>query len=367
MRTINIGTVFSGIGAPEQALKKLKIKSKIVFACDNGEIELKDSVEEIKKHIVGMNDDEVNQYVKNLYANSGKPNYMKESYFANYKIDEDNWFDDIRFMSGKKYEGKVDVLVGGSPCQSFSIIGKRAGLEDTRGTLFYDFARLISETKPAVFIYENVPGMLAHDRGKTWKVISEVFDSLGYKIYKDFLNAKDYGIPQDRKRLFVVGFKDKNVDFHFPKAIPLTTNFFDYLEDDRKVDPKHYLGQKGFEFVTAPKYRNRARVNPEIIQTQKANQQFNWNGDFVFVPLERVRDIPSIMSRAYVSNWEGQIGVIRQLTYKECLRLMGFSDDFKVVVPNVPAYRQAGNSIVVNVLESIFKEIFKVVSFNEKN
>jgi len=182
----------------------------------------------------------------------------------------------------------VDVLVGGSPCQSFSIIGKRAGLEDTRGTLFYDFARLIKETQPKVFIYENVPGMLAHDRGKTWQVISEVFDSLGYKIYKDLLNAKDYGMPQDRKRLFVVGFRDHNVNFKFPQPIKLTTNFFDYLEDNRKVDPKHYLGQKGFEFVTAPKYRNRARVNPEIIQTQKANQQFNWNGDFVFVPLAEV-------------------------------------------------------------------------------
>jgi len=367
MRTINIGTVFSGIGAPEQALKKLKVKSRIVFACDNGEIELPSTAEEIKKQIVGMSNDQVNRYIKNLYASTGKINYMKESYFANYDIDEENWYEDIRFMSGKKYAGKVDILVGGSPCQSFSIIGKRAGLEDTRGTLFYDFARLISETKPKVFIYENVPGMLAHDKGKTWKVISEVFDSLGYKIYKELLNAKDYGIPQDRRRLFVVGFKDKSVDFRFPKAIPLTTSFFDYLEDDRTVDPKHYLGQKGFEFVTAPKYRNRARVNPDIIQTQKANQQFNWNGDFVFVPIKKVRNIPSIMSRAYVSTWEGKEGVIRQLTYKECLRLMGFTDDFKVVVPNVPAYRQAGNSIVVNVLECIFKEIFKVVNFNENN
>ena len=367
MKKINIGTVFSGIGAPEQALKKLGIKTNILFACDNGEIELDKSSEEIKKSIEGMTDAQANDFVKKLYSETGKHNYMKDSYFANYDIKEENWFEDIRFLSGKKYEGKVDILVGGSPCQSFSIIGKRAGLEDTRGTLFYDFARLISETKPKVFIYENVPGMLAHDGGKTWKVISEVFDSLGYKIYKDLLNSKDYGMPQDRKRLFVVGFRDQSVNFSFPKAIPLTTNFFDYLEDDRKVDPKHYLGQKGFEFVTAPKYKNRARVNPDIIQTQKANQQFNWNGDFVFVPLEKVKDIPAIMARAYVSKWNGKEGVIRQLTYRECLRLMGFADDFKVVVPNVPAYRQAGNSIVVNVLEGIFKEIMKVVDFDEKN
>ncbi len=367
MKRINIATVFSGIGAPEQALKKLGIKSNILFACDNGEIELPQTADEIKEKIRGLNDDEINSYIKKLYLETGKHNYMKDSYFANYDISEDNWYEDIRFLNGKKYQGKVDVLVGGSPCQSFSIIGKRAGLEDTRGTLFYDFARLIKETEPKVFIYENVPGMLAHDKGKTWQVISEVFDSLGYKVYKSLLNAKDYGIPQDRKRLFVVGFKNNNIDFSFPEPVALTTNFFDYLEDNRTVNAKHYLGKKGFEFVTAPKYRNRARVNPTIIQTQKANQQFNWNGDFVFVPLSEVKDIPEIMERAYVSKWNGQVGVIRQLTYKECLRLMGFSDDFKVVVPNVPAYRQAGNSIVVNVLESIFKEIMKVVDFDEKN
>lgn len=133
----------------------------------------------------------------------------------------------------------------------------------------------------------------------------------------------------------------------------------DYLEEH--VETKHYLGQKGFEFVTNPKYKSRARVNHEIIQTQKANQQFNWNGDFVFEPLEKVKNNESIMNRAYVGNWNGEIGVIRQLSYRECLRLMGFSDSFKVVVPNVPAYRQIGNSIVVNVLEAIFKSAFEAM------
>lgn len=137
----------------------------------------------------------------------------------------------------------------------------------------------------------------------------------------------------------------------------------DYLEPEVAV--KHYLGKKGFEFVTNPKYRNRARVNPKIIQTQKANQQFNWNGDFVFEPLSKVENDAQIMSRAYVSQWMGQTGVIRQLSYRECLRLMGFPDSFKIVVPNVPAYRQAGNSIVVNVLENIFFEVLKVVKFDD--
>ena len=362
---LNIATVFSGIGAPEQALHKMGIKYKIIFACDNGEIEIKKDVREIKQEIVNMNNENVNKYIKKIYCDSGKHNYMKDSYFANYEIDEENWYEDIRFLDGKPYKGKVDIIVGGSPCQSFSIIGKRAGLEDTRGTLFYDYARIIKDIEPKVFIYENVPGMLTHDKGNTWKVISSVFESLGYKIYKSLLNSKDFGIPQDRTRLFVVGFKDKNVHFEFPKPMVLKTNLFDYLEDNNCVEVKHYLGKKGFEFVTNPKYKNRARINPSIIQTQKANQQFNWNGDFVFVPYNEISNNKPILDRAYVSYWEGKRGVIRQLTYRECLRLMGFSDDFKVVVPNVPAYRQAGNSIVVNVLESIYKNIFKAVNIYE--
>ena len=362
MKDLNIATVFSGIGAPEQALKKLGIKTNIVFACDNGEIEIDNTVDEIKQKTLNMTDEECNLYVKKLYDNTKKTNYVKISYKANYKVKESDWYNDIRFLNGEKYKNKVDLLVGGSPCQSFSIIGKRAGLEDTRGTLFYDYARLIKQIEPKFFLYENVPGMLMHDHGNTWKVIYSVFQSLGYKVYNTVLNAKDFGIPQDRKRLFVVGFKDNDVNFEFPKPIKLSTEMRDYLEQE--VDAKHYLGKKGFEFVTNPKCKNRARVNSKIIQTEKANQQFNWNGDFVFEPIssvEKKKNKADILNRAYVSNWNGQDGVIRQLNYRECLRLMGFSDDFKVVVPNVPAYRQAGNSIVVNVLEALFSEIFKAV------
>lgn len=358
MKRLQVATVFSGIGAPEQALEKLNVDYNIVFACDNGERELKIEREEIVANAESLNLD-VNEYVKTLYDNLPTPNYMKQSYFANYDISEDRWFEDIRFIDGNVYKNKVDLLVGGSPCQSFSIIGKRAGLDDARGTLFYEYARLIDEIKPKFFIYENVLGMLTHDKGNTWKHIKEIFESLGYNINVNILNSVDYGIPQNRKRLFVIGFKDKNVKYVTPKPIELTTEMADYLEE--KVETKHYLGKKGFEFVTNPKYKNRARVNSKIIQTQKANQQFNWNGDFVFEELEKVQDNEEIMARAYVGNWEGKDGVVRQLSYRECLRLMGFSDSFKVVVPNVPAYRQIGNSIVVDVLVAIFKSSFKAI------
>lgn len=363
MKSINIGTVFSGIGAPEQALIKMGFQPNILFACDNGEIEIPQSVEEINTKIRNMELDKTNEFVKGLYKATKKTNYVKQSYFANYDIQEKDWYEDIRFLDGSIYKNKIDLLVGGSPCQSFSIIGKRAGLEDVRGTLFYDYARLIKQIGPKAFVYENVPGMLVHDHGNTWKVIHSVFESLGYMISYSVLNAKDYGIPQDRKRLFVVGLKRKNIEFSFPEKIPLQTEMKDYLEKD--IEARHYLGKKGFEFVTNPKYRNRARVNSKIIQTEKANQQFNWNGDFVFEPLssiEKRKNKAAILNRAYISNWNGQQGAIRQLTHRECLRLMGFSDTFKIVVPNVPAYRQAGNSIVVNVLEALFGQIFKAVN-----
>lgn len=358
---LRIATVFSGIGAPEQALHKLKINHQIVFACDNGERELDMPKNEIEEATCAMNNRDRNAYVKELYKSTHKTNFVKQSYFTNYNINEDQWYEDIRFIDGNEYRGKVDVLVGGSPCQSFSIIGKRAGLEDARGTLFYDFARLINEIEPQAFIYENVVGMLVHDNGNTWKHIKEIFNSIGYNINISVLNAMDYGIPQDRKRLFVVGFRNQNVKFQFPNPVDLTTTLFDYLEPS-PVAARHYLGKKGFEFVTNPKYKNRARVNKPIIQTQKANQQFNWNGDFIFEDLDVVKDNPEVMARAYVGQWHERTGVIRQMTYRECLRLMGFSDDFKVVVPNVHAYRQIGNSIVVNVLESIFTKIIDSIN-----
>lgn len=356
-KKLQVATVFSGIGAFEYALKKMRLQYDIVFACDTGERYLKETYEEICEQIARNKIDDLDKYIKDLYDSQKKPNYIKKTYFLNYDITENKWYDDIRFLDGKKYKNKVDILVGGSPCQSFSIIGKKAGLNDARGTLFYDYARLINEIKPKVFIYENVLGMLQHDKGNTWKVIREVFESLGYHLHFDILNSRNYGIPQDRKRLFVVGTREAS-NFEFPpQFIELRTTMFDYLEDDIPV--QHYLGKKGFEFVTNPKNKNRARVDREVIRTEKANQQFNWNGDFVFVPYDKIKNNKKVLERAFLGVYNNEYGAIRQLTHRECFRLMGFGDDFIIDVPNIQAYRQAGNSIVVNVLEEIMKEIIK--------
>lgn len=177
--TVRIGTVFSGIGAIEYAFKRLGIRHKIVFA---GDINSK----------------------------------CKQTYFANYDIEEHQWHTDVCNFDAKPYIDKVDIVVGGAPCQAFSTVGAQLGFEDTRGTLFREFARVIKECKPKLFIFENVQGLFKHDGGKTWEVIKHTFENYcGYDIHYQLLNARDYGIPQTRERLFCVGFK-KPTNFKYP-------------------------------------------------------------------------------------------------------------------------------------------------------
>lgn len=355
---IRLATVFSGIGAPEEALKQLGENFDVVFACDNGERELKVTYDEIMETTLDMSYEERLQYVSSLYKKTNKENFVKQSYFANHDIDEDRWFEDVRFIDGKKYTGKVDILVGGSPCQSFSTYGKKQGFEDTRGTLFFFYANLIQTIRPKVFIYENVPGLKTHDKGNTWNRIQEIFKELDYDIYDAVLNALDYGLPQNRERVFVVGF-DRRLgitDYAFPDEIELTKKATDYL--DTEVPLSYYLGKKGFEWVTTrEKHQGRSRVNRDVIGCQTANQQFNWTGDFrLETPTEEMRND----ERIFIGNYEGQECVARKLTPAECLRLMGFND-FKIVVNDNNAYRQSGNSIAVPVLKAIFRSIIDII------
>ena len=371
-RTIRIGTVFSGIGAIEHALDRLGVNYKIVFA---GDIDEK----------------------------------CKKSYFANYKINEENWFSDVRNFDAKPYKGKVDFIVGGAPCQAFSAVGKRLGFNDARGTLFYEFARVIKECTPKLFLFENVKGLLNHDKGRTWSVMYDIFQELGYDVHYRVLNSKDYGIPQNRERVFALGFKKKTI-FKFPKPIRLEYNMYDFLED--YIDSKYFLKEKGIKFVTSHKNREKSytQVNGDIALCEKRNQQFNWHGDFVYHPAsvdeefelgfdEFIFDVKDVeekyylsdkvkkyvlssgtknfktstktdlevarpllhsmhkMHRAGVDNYVTHKGRIRKLTPRECLRLMGFSDSFNIVVSDTSMYQQAGNSIVVDVLIAILKQL----------
>ncbi len=355
-KTIQVATLFSGIGAVEQAFLRLKINHNIVFACDNSP-------------------------------------FVRQSYLANYDITPDDYHSDIINLKAKKYKGKIDLLVGGSPCQSFSSVGKRMGLDDDRGNLVFEFIRIVKEAAPEIFIFENVKGLLTVDKGKTFtNVILPKFKKLGYTIYYETLNSKDFGIPQHRERLFVIGFKDKRL-YKFPKPVTLNLRVKDLLLDN--ADEKYYLGEKGINFVTSMKQQKMSstQINGEIALCQRANQQFNWHGDFItdpYMPVENkyflseavkkyvlsegtknfkskpktdldvARPLLSSMGsmhRAGVDNYYTYKERIRKLTPRECLRLMGFPDNFKIIVSDTQMYKQAGNSMVVDVIMHLLKSL----------
>lgn len=138
---IRVGTVFSGIGAVEHALKQLGIPHKIEFACDNGERRLKTSYEDILVATKNMDNEQKDLYVSDLYNKESGINYVEQSYKANYEIEDSRFYQDVKLLDGNEFQGKIDLFVGGSPCQSFSVMGKRGGLEEARGTLFYEYAR----------------------------------------------------------------------------------------------------------------------------------------------------------------------------------------------------------------------------------
>lgn len=354
MKKLRLATVFSGIGAIEQAVNNLEIDHEIVFASDNNGILVDYDKEQEYNKITKMDKYEMMSHIDFIYSKSNKKNYVKESYLANYTIPNNLFLQDVCLIDGKKFEGEVDLFVGGSPCQSFSVMGKRAGLDDARGTLFYEFARLVNEIQPKVFIYENVKGLLSHDNGNTWKVMQEVFDDIGYDYYTSIENAKEHGIPQNRDRIFVVGFRSPlKSKFEFKYNRPLKKKVSDFLEKD--FDQKYILPPKGFSFVTGEKYKNRAKINQDIMMCQKANQQYNWNGDFIFFESEDLG-----IENKYYGEYNSKMGYIRKLTPNECLKLMGF-ENFKQVVSDTQMYKQAGNSIVVNVLEDILREIMEVL------
>lgn len=392
---IRVATVFSGIGSIEHALDRLEIPHKIIFACDNGDIPVEyDEKKELARIKKMKSKVEKKKYVDELYASqSTKQNYVKKSYLANYDINEDDFHLDIKLLDGTDYRDQVDLFVGGSPCQSFSMVGKRKGLEDDRGLLIFQFCRLVNEIQPKMFIYENVKGLLNHDGGKTWDIVEGEFKKLGYKISKQIMNSKDYGIPQNRERLFVVGFKDKSTKFKFPIPVPLLITMKDLLEDN--PESKYYLNDKGIAFVTDKKnlQKRYTQINGDIALCEKANQQFNWHGDFICegpnevdskyflsdkvadyvmksgtknfyskpeIDLDVARPLLSTMGkmhRAGVDNYISKGNKIRKLTPRECLRLMGFDDRFKIVVSDTQMYKQAGNSIVSNNFIEILKQL----------
>lgn len=369
---LKLGTAFSGIGAIEQALKRLNIDHDILFACDNGDINLDiDTEKEFNKIKKLKTTKDKLLYSNSLYEKlSKKTNFVKESYLANYKVADNNFFYNVKLLDGRDFKGKIDLFVGGSPCQSFSIAGRRGGFEDTRGTLFYEYVRLVKEIQPKVFIYENVYGVITHDKGKTWETMKNVFSELGYSYKWQILDAKDYGIPQGRRRLFVVGFKNKTTckKFKFPKPIKLKFTMQDFLLDNCK-DGNFKCNANGDIVLKKGGEKVNKYLSEKLVKYVLSPGTKNFYHEDAQVDLPIARAILSTQGnthRASVNNYVTTDKKLRALEPRESLRLMGFPDDFKITVSRAQSYKQSGNSIVVDVLMAIYKEIQKAYK-NGKN
>lgn len=381
-KRIRLATLFSGIGAIEQALIRNNNEFEVVFACDNGDIEIDiDADKEFKKICSMQNKLDKKKYVDELYnKKSKKQNYVKKTYLTNYgeHINEDDFHLDIRLLDGTDYRDSVDLLVGGSPCQSFSSVGYQGGLNDARGTLFYEYARIIKESRPKVFIYENVRNMVNHDGGNTWKKIRKIFKELDYKITEpQILNAADYGIPQNRRRVFVIGVRNDialNKDFKYPQPLPLKFHVQDILlsnceEGNYKYDEKGNIKIKKSKFDPSrieEKYVLSDSVRKYVLTPGTKNFKTSIEYD-----LPIARTLLSTMGnrhRAGVDNYftdKGDVKKLRMLTEREALRLMGYSDDFKIKqVSRAQMYKQAGNSIVVDVMLAVLREVLETGIFD---
>lgn len=232
-----------------------------------------------------------------------------------------------------------DILIGGFPCQPFSMMGGQLGFEDTRGTLFFHIAKIIERKKPEIVMLENVRRLKTHDNGNTYKVIKNVLENeLGYKVYDMVLNSADYGVPQTRNRTFIVCFKNQSADFVFPTSIPLEKTMQDLLEKD--VPDKYFLSER-------------------ILKTVMSYGTKKWHAK-PEIDLSVARPLTATMAkmhRASQDNYVTDRGKVRRLTPRECARLQGFPEDFRITVSDTQAYKQFGNAVTVDVAYQVAKNL----------
>ena len=237
-----------------------------------------------------------------------------------------------------------DVLIGGFPCQPFSMMGEQRGFEDARGTLFFRIAEVVKDkiekgSKPKAIILENVKALKTHDKGRTFSTIKRILEQdLGYVVYDDILNSADYGVPQTRNRTYIVCFSNKDAIFSFPKKVMLDSCLQDKLEND--VEDKYFLSEK-------------------ILPTIMSNGTGGYKGKSE-IDLKVARPLCATMAkmhRACQDNYVTQNGRVRRLTPRECARLQGFDDDFIIPVSDCQAYKQFGNAVTVNVSRAVAQSV----------
>jgi DNA (cytosine-5)-methyltransferase 1 len=243
-----------------------------------------------------------------------------------------------------------DILTGGFPCQAFSIIGGMKGFADTKGTLFFDVERILKAKQPKAFFLENVRNLVSHDQGRTFQVILKTLQGLGYFVHYKVLNGLDFGVPQKRERIMIVGFKE-NYPFEFPtKGAGTPKTLADILEPDHVVDKKHFLS----EYILAKLKRQLQEQgkNPKIRPTIWHE---NKSGNLGIHPF-------SCALRANGSYNYLVVNGERRLTPREMFRLQGFPDSYEIIVSDQQARKQAGNAVVVPQMEAVAKAMIRAMS-----
>lgn len=240
-----------------------------------------------------------------------------------------------------------DLLLGGFPCQAFSHAGKGLGFADTRGTLFFDINRILTEKRPKAFLLENVKKLTSHDKGNTFKVIIDCLEKNGYRVFYQVLKARDFGVPQNRERIFIVGFLDHSIDFSFPEPTGIPTRVGDILED--YVDQKYTISDKLWEGHKKRKENNKIKgkgfgyqmVHHDSIYTGTLSARYYKDGSEILIN-------------------QGHLNP-RKITPREAARLQGFPESFIIPVSDNQAYQQFGNSVCVPVIKAITDEIKKYI------
>ncbi len=250
---------------------------------------------------------------------------------------------------------KHDVLIGGFPCQPFSQAGLKKGFEDTRGTLFFDVARIIDHRKPSMVLLENVKGFVGHDKGRTLQIVKETLEDLGYNVFFKVLNARDFGVPQNRERVYIVALNKRkmgSIGFQFPDPPCKATKLGDILE--KNVDPKYTISNKLWAGHKRRLKEHRAKGNGFGYSL--------FNSDSTYTS--------TISARYYKDGSEILIDQVnanpRKITPREAARLQGFPEKCVIPVSDAQAYKQFGNSVAVPVVHAIAKKMVDLLLHPEK-
>lgn len=267
---------------------------------------------------------------------------------------------DIRDIDTKDIPD-FDILTSGFPCQAFSIAGYRKGFEDERGHLFFETLRVIKDKKPRAFFIENVKNLVSHDKGKTFRIIYDALRDAGYYVRYQVLNSMEYGnVPQNRERIYIIGFLNKEEcnSFYFPEPVPLKKTINDIVKKDEKKEDRYYYGKES-------KYY-------KMLKESMKNEDTVYQLRRIYVRENKSNVCPTLTANMGTGGHNVPLIIdkfgIRKLTPRECFLFQGFPEEFKIPskVSNTQLYKQAGNSVTVPVVERIARNMILVMEKYDK-